>query len=288
MNVPTAFSHFFTFAAFAIAAELQGVDSFSVTQAITSLSILNILMDPLGLLIYVIPQGYAALGCFQRIQDFLSTDSWEDQRQPAAEARSSLECPGVPEAKIGDIPLTTETISKYKSSRIVVKDAVFGWKDSPVVNDVNLHISEGMKLTLILGPVGCGKSTLLKGLLGETSILSGSVWVRTKQISFCDHNPWLTSGTIRDNIVGHSEFEKGFYDAVIHACTLDIDLENMPDGDCTAVGSKGVTLSGGQKQRIVSTHISSSQVQAYAAIGYCPSSLCTQRNCHLRRRSHWA
>lgn len=212
-------------------------------------------MDPLGLLIYVIPQGYAALGCFQRIQDFLSSDGWQDQRQPADGARSGLECPRVSEPETSGIQLELTPIPmlQHKSSRIVVKDAVLGWKDSPVVKDINMHISEDMKLTLILGPVGCGKSTLLKGLLGEAGILSGSVWVRTKQISFCDHNPWLASGTIRDNIIGQSEFEKGFYSAVIHACALDIDLENLPDGDGTAVGSKGVTLSGGQKQRIVSS-----------------------------------
>jgi ATP-binding cassette subfamily C (CFTR/MRP) protein 1 len=80
VNLPSAFSQFFTFAAFAIIARIQGQSPFSATQAITSLSILNILMDPLGMLIFAIPTSAAALGCFRRIQEFLSKDSWKDTR----------------------------------------------------------------------------------------------------------------------------------------------------------------------------------------------------------------
>lgn len=253
VNVPQYFSRFLTFATFAIVAQIRGESSFSMTQAIASLAILNVLMNPLSMMIYAIPQTYAALGCFRRIEEFLLKDSWHDKRTCGGVASSSIEespksGSGLEEIELQD-RLVREGVSR---ADFVAVDASFGWTDgSPVVSDVKFRATKETSLTLILGPVGCGKSTLLKGLLGEASILRGSVWITTKKISFCDHNPWLFNGSIRENIIGTLGYEKEFYKSVVHACALNTDLEQLPDGDETNVGSKGVTLSGGQKQRIV-------------------------------------
>ena len=60
------------------------------------------------------------------------------------------------------------------------------------------------------------------------------------------------NASIQRNILSFSEFDPELYSSVIHACDLDSDLEALPQGDATLVGSKGFSLSGGQKQRIVS------------------------------------
>lgn len=71
--------------------------------------------------------------------------------------------------------------------------------------------------------------------------------------------PMSTQGTdffsqnasIKSNIVSFAEFDSELYSSVLYACDLDTDLEVLPMGDATMIGSKGFSLSGGQKQRIV-------------------------------------
>lgn len=123
-----------------------------------------------------------------------------------------------------------------------------------MVRNVTLDLEYG-QLTLLVGPAGAGKSTLIKGLLGETPLLEGRVEVSDSAIAFCDQTPWLTNGTIQENILGASSWDASWYKVVVHACVLDEDLASMADGDQSILGSNGINLSGGQKQRVVSLEL---------------------------------
>lgn len=98
---------------------------------------------------------------------------------------------------------------------------------------------------MIIGPVGCGKSTLLKAILGEITVSNGIIEVASLDIAYCDQTPWIINGTLRDNVIAFSSFESKWYNTVIHACALDVDIAYLPDGDSSNLGSKGLTLSGG-------------------------------------------
>jgi ATP-binding cassette subfamily C (CFTR/MRP) protein 1 len=119
------------------------------------------------------------------------------------------------------------------------------------LKNINFHVAHG-QLAMIIGPVGCGKTTLLQGILGETSIARGRVLISSSEMAFCDQTPWLTNVTLQDNITGFSKYDSAQYWAIIRACALNDDLGQLPDGDLTLIGSKGISLSGGQKQRVVS------------------------------------
>jgi len=100
----------------------------------------------------------------------------------------------------------------------------------------------------IVGSVGAGKTAFLLGLLGELygsgkSLVKGSV-------AYTAQTPWIMNGTLRDNIVCGIEFDEAHYWKCIDACALRPDLEQLPDGEQTMLGERGITISGGQKQRV--------------------------------------
>ena len=54
----------------------------------------------------------------------------------------------------------------------------------------------------------------------------------------------------RDNILFGKELLPERYQAVVKACALEADIEQMTQGDATLIGDRGVTLSGGQRARL--------------------------------------
>lgn len=53
------------------------------------------------------------------------------------------------------------------------------------------------------------------------------------------------NATLRDNITFGEKFDQEKYDKVIERCSLKRDLEQMPGGDMTEIGERGINLSGG-------------------------------------------
>ncbi|KAM0452349.1 hypothetical protein ACHAO4_005560 [Trichoderma viride] len=241
-----------TFGAYAIVAKLTNNQSFSASQAITALSILNVMINPLSFLLGNISAAYAAFGCFKRIQEFLLLDERIDSRQISAQL-------GVPtnseEAGSRRSSMELRPLDRYteEGERIFISEGVFSWKEKNVLSNINVSFSQTQagSLTTIVGPIGSGKSSLLKAILGEASSTGGKISLSTPSIAFCDQTPWVMNATIRDNIVAESDFfDDKWFDTVVEACDLNQDFARLPDGVSTVVGDKGVKLSGGQKQRL--------------------------------------
>ncbi|XP_041853329.1 ATP-binding cassette sub-family C member 8 isoform X2 [Melanotaenia boesemani] len=159
---------------------------------------------------------------------------------------------------------------------IKITSGYFTWTDGPpTLSNVDIKIPFG-KLTMIVGQVGCGKSSLLLAALGEMQRISGTViWnslpsfecegdesptdrdaasdgdIRKRgAVAYASQKPWLLNATLVENITFEMPMIKSRYKAVIEACSLQPDIDILPQGDQTEVGERGIILSGGQKQRI--------------------------------------
>ncbi|EAS01881.2 ABC transporter C family protein (macronuclear) [Tetrahymena thermophila SB210] len=118
----------------------------------------------------------------------------------------------------------------------------------PVLKKIDLKIRKGWQYGIV-GKVGSGKSSLLQVMLDEIPHLQGDL-KKVGTVSFVEQEPYVFSGKFKDNILFGKPYEEEFYNQVLKACCLVQDLEQLPNGDETEIGERGVNLSGGQKARL--------------------------------------
>ncbi|KAM0230001.1 hypothetical protein ACHAPO_009553 [Fusarium lateritium] len=238
-SAPQALAPLVTFGAYSITKMVSGQPNFTEATAVTSFSILNLILAPAMQLLLAIPIGAQAIGCYGRIQTFLQTP--EDPVPSTARTSSSdVTGPSVTQKKVvePESSVALEPIKQPCEKIEVHRDL----RDLPPIR----FMPNG--IIAITGPSGCGKSTILRKLLASESQESGSS--PSGDIAYCSQAPWIFEGTVRDNILGQSGVDNSWYQSVLHSCELRVDLDSMPNGDSTEVGSGGSKLSGGQKQRI--------------------------------------
>lgn len=216
----------------------------NVSTTFTSLSYLTLLTNPLTQIFQAVPQVLSGLACLSRVQGYLECETREDFRHLIDTRQYSLKKP----AGVSRTP----DVCQEPESVILIKDTKFGWEaDKHVLLDINTQIRRAA-LTIVVGPVGSGKSTFCKALLGEIPFCDGEVTLNTSvpHVGVCEQTAFLSNGSLRENIIGFSPYDAQRYAEVIEATALTFDLDTLPQGDQTNIGSDGITLSGGQKQRV--------------------------------------
>ena len=119
-----------------------------------------------------------------------------------------------------------------------------------LLEDVNLSVQAGdSPLVLIFGCTGSYKSSLLQAILGEMPLVRGGLEC-VGSVAYVQQVPFIMTGTVRNNILFGKKFDQNLYDATLSACCLLDDLEQLPAGELTMIGERGLNLSGGQKMRI--------------------------------------
>lgn len=204
------------------------------------------------------PQGIGQLAetlvSFKRIQKYMLYNETEVADKSNVESGEKLEKKSeiVFDEKIkypGSIDVKSS--SHLSEPGIVVSSVVAKWNakiNENTLDDVNLRIQPGT-VVAIIGPVGGGKSSLIQAILGELPIDSGTMKINGV-ISYASQEPWLFSGTVRQNILFGQTMDRERYKEVVKRCALERDFTLFAHGDKTIVGERGQSLSGGQKARI--------------------------------------
>ena len=135
-------------------------------------------------------------------------------------------------------------------------------EDEPVLRGVDLHVPAGNTVALV-GPTGAGKTTIVSLLMRfydvtEGTVLLDGVDIRditldslSKQMSIVPQEPYLFSGTIRDNI-RYNRTEATDSDVVRAATAVGAHdfIMKMENGYDTTLQERGGNLSIGQRQLI--------------------------------------
>ncbi|XP_023083270.1 multidrug resistance-associated protein 1-like isoform X2 [Piliocolobus tephrosceles] len=195
----------------------------TATKVFTSMSLFNILRIPLFELPTVISTVVQTKISLGRLEDFLNTEEL--------------------------LPQNIET-NYIGDHAIEFTDASFSWDKTgmPVLRDLNIKIPEGA-LVAVVGQVGSGKSSMLSAILGEMEKLTGVVQ-RKGSVAYVSQQAWIQNCILQENILFGSIMKKEFYEQVLEACALLPDLEQLPKGDQTEIGERGVNISGGQQHRV--------------------------------------
>ena len=220
--------------------------------AFTALSLFGILRYPLDQLADMIAHVQESKVSVDRVEEFLNEDETEKYEQLLQGRKDEN---GDPLIGFDKATLTWGGKDAQKADGQTAFRMI----------DMDIRFLIG-RLNIIVGPTGSGKTSLLMALLGEMTLIEGSVFLPggqsretlredpethlTESIAYCAQQAWLANDTIKQNILFAAPLDESRYKSVIAACALERDLEILDSGDSTLVGEKGITLSGGQKQRI--------------------------------------
>jgi len=131
----------------------------------------------------------------------------------------------------------------------------------PAIANLDLELKRG-SMNAIVGTVGGGKSSLLLAFTGEMPSTTGHL-AFSGQVAYAEQEPTIFPGLLRDNILFGRGYRPVFYNEVVKACCLENDFKQLPNGDQTEIGEKGVNLSGGQKARIALARAIYSEADIY-------------------------
>ncbi|WP_052675721.1 ABC transporter ATP-binding protein [Paenibacillus sp. IHBB 10380] len=158
-------------------------------------------------------------------------------------------------------PLASDGIAALSLQNVHYRHPSIDGSESSLFAGIHVNISPGETIAVV-GPSGSGKTTLARlccGLyepdIGTISIYGKSVQDQLEEtramITYVPQNPYLFSGTIRDNIAfsASDATDEDIQEAARLAGAEEF-ISKMPAGFDTLLGEHGSTLSGGQRQRI--------------------------------------
>ena len=165
-----------------------------------------------------------------------------------------------------DLVITETGVAEPTAPLLEFKNVHFSYDDSrEILHNISFKVEQGKTYALV-GPTGGGKTTTAsliarlydatKGtvLLDGRDIRSYTPMERTKKIGFILQEPFLFTGTVRDNILYGNEVYTGFNNAQLEGAITGAGLETLlaifEQGLETPVLSGGDSISLGQKQLI--------------------------------------
>jgi len=145
---------------------------------------------------------------------------------------------------------------------IELRDVVFGYGESPILDGVSLSIPAG-RITVLQGPSGCGKTTIADLVVGLVQPRAGAVLVDGVPLAQLDLRAWrrrigyvpqdmfMLHESIASNVsLGDPAITRADVERALRLAAAWDFVSALPDGLDTLVGERGSQLSGGQRQLV--------------------------------------
>ena len=145
--------------------------------------------------------------------------------------------------------------------KIQVENLSYKYEDTPVIENLNLTFNRGKKY-LLTGESGSGKSTLIKLITKQLTDYEGKILIDGlelrkiseksyfREIKLLNQNPEYINSSIKDNIVGDSQYIEDRYLSILRDLSLLEFIDSLKDGSNTILDEDSLNISGGQLQRV--------------------------------------
>jgi len=221
--------------------------------------------------IYLIAHGYFTIGLLVSYLSY-ATNFYNPLRQLAAlwtnfqVAMAGWDRISIILGMESDLVYIEDQKQEPDAALLTFKDVSFGYPGGQeILHHINLKLERGKTYALV-GPTGGGKTTTAslmarlydptsgKVLLNGRDIRSFTPEERTQKIGFILQEPFLFTGTVKDNIlygnVAYKDYSNEQLEQVIHDAHLEKLLAIFENGLDTPVTTGGESISLGQKQLI--------------------------------------
>lgn len=219
---------------------LMSTGAITVGLLISFMAFINRFYEPLRFLAALWASFQTALAAWDRVAAILAMDS--------------------------DMPVSPSDAKEDAQHVLAFEDVAFSYEDDKeILHDINFTLDRGKTYALV-GPTGGGKTTtasLMARLYDPTKgtirlsgkdIRSYTEEQRTAKIGFILQDPFLFTGTVRDNILyGNDALQHLTPEQLtekLKAAHLEDLVKKFPEGLETSIAQSGDTMSLGQKQLI--------------------------------------
>lgn len=202
----------------------------------TAISLLNLLRMPMMMLPQSLSTITDASNAMDRLVGVFLAEELEETFLIEPSSKFAL---NVDNASFEWETSDSEVLDKSKGVEKIKEEVV---EPPSRLDNIDLKVPRGA-LYFIVGPVGSGKSSLMQAVIGEMRKTSGEV-VFGGSVAYTSQTAWISNSTVRANILFGQPFDETRYWSCIRDSALLADLDQLPNGDMTEIGEKGIALSG--------------------------------------------
>ncbi|KAK1444649.1 hypothetical protein BgAZ_105550 [Babesia gibsoni] len=237
--------------------EAMNYSNFDISAPITAMFIVEQITSASANLHRTMKSVVEFVASLTRIERFMTTCSPNYYIKPLEDLKPKY--PNDPLKMNEDVEgINEDTLVQFKMASfnwICDRKGLFEAKEEgmSMLDKIDFELKRG-EVRIVTGPQGCGKTSFIKSILGEMSLVSGSMAVAPLStgmpIFYTSQEVWLPTDSIRAIITFGYAFDEEIYNEVVRCAELLRDFSSWDDGDMRVISEKGYSLSGGQRVRV--------------------------------------